>query len=38
MKPDVLFRQDTGADGSRHCVWEFRPGREFLETLLRDLF
>lgn len=38
MKPDVLFRQDTGADGSRHCVWEFRPGRELLETLLRDLF
>ena len=38
MKVDVLYRQETGADGSRQCVWEFRPERELLETLLRDLF
>ena len=38
MKVDVLYRQETGADGSRQCVWEFRPEREPLETLLRDLF
>ena len=38
MKANVEYREETGADGSRQSVWEFRPGRELLETLLRDLF
>ena len=35
---DVAFREKTEIDGSLHAVWEFRPGRELLERLLRDLF
>lgn len=38
MKADVEYREETGADGSSQSVWEFRPGRELLEALLRDLF
>ena len=37
MKADAQYREETGPDGSLHSVWEFRPGRELLETLLRDL-
>ena len=38
MKADVEYREETGADGSSQSVWEFRPTRELLEALLRDLF
>ena len=38
MKANVEYREETGADGSLQSVWEFRPGRELLEALLRDLF
>ena len=38
MKADVQYREETGADGSSQSVWEFRPTRELLEALLRDLF
>ncbi len=38
MKTSVQYREETHLDGSLHSIWEFRPDREFLETLLRDLF
>ena len=38
MKAKALYREETGADGSLQSIWEFRPERELLETLLRDLF
>ncbi len=38
MKAKAQYREETGADGSLHSIWEFKPERELLETLLRDLF
>lgn len=38
MKPIARYREETHPDGSLLAVWEFEPGRELLEALLRDLF
>ncbi len=37
-KPAVTVKEEGQPDGSFHTTWEFAPGRELLEELLRDLF
>jgi len=38
MRTKVTYQEETQMDGSVHTIWEFRPNRDFLDTLLRDLF